>query len=103
MLSPNQGDFVWVDIGAHVPIGAEVKVTDTGQFQLIDDEGKVQNLSTVFFVVVMFRTGVCSHLHMYQLFYNVHTGAQDQQEDGGRHPAHAPHLCEGCGRHDTAR
>uniref|UniRef100_A0A3Q1IFF7 Uncharacterized protein n=1 Tax=Anabas testudineus TaxID=64144 RepID=A0A3Q1IFF7_ANATE len=37
------GDFVWVDSGVGVPIGAEVKVTDTGQLQLIDDEGKVQN------------------------------------------------------------
>uniref|UniRef100_G3NI32 Myosin VIIBa n=1 Tax=Gasterosteus aculeatus aculeatus TaxID=481459 RepID=G3NI32_GASAC len=45
MLSPNQGDFVWVDIGAHVPIGAEVKVTDTGQFQLIDDEGKEHKIN----------------------------------------------------------
>uniref|UniRef100_I3KT63 Si:ch73-194h10.2 n=1 Tax=Oreochromis niloticus TaxID=8128 RepID=I3KT63_ORENI len=35
-------DFVWVDTGTGVPIGAEVKVTDTGQIQLIDDEGKVQ-------------------------------------------------------------
>lgn len=30
-----------MDSGLGVPIGAEVKVTDTGQFQLIDDEGKV--------------------------------------------------------------
>lgn len=40
--SPKQGDFVWVDTGTGVPIGAEVKVTDTGQIQLLDDEGKVQ-------------------------------------------------------------
>lgn len=40
----NQGDFVWVDTGSGVPIGAEVKVTDTGQLQLIDDEGKVRHL-----------------------------------------------------------
>lgn len=33
---------MWVDSGAGVPIGAEVKVADTGQLQLIDDEGKVQ-------------------------------------------------------------
>ncbi|XP_019936002.2 unconventional myosin-VIIa [Paralichthys olivaceus] len=35
-----KGDFVWVDSGTEVPIGAEVRVTDTGQLQLIDDEGK---------------------------------------------------------------
>uniref|UniRef100_A0A3Q4HB86 Unconventional myosin-VIIa-like n=1 Tax=Neolamprologus brichardi TaxID=32507 RepID=A0A3Q4HB86_NEOBR len=41
-LSP--GDFVWVDTGTGVPIGAEVKVTDTGQIQLLDDEGKEHKL-----------------------------------------------------------
>ncbi|XP_040039858.2 unconventional myosin-VIIb isoform X1 [Gasterosteus aculeatus] len=45
MLHLSKGDFVWVDIGAHVPIGAEVKVTDTGQFQLIDDEGKEHKIN----------------------------------------------------------
>uniref|UniRef100_A0A3P9LF06 Si:ch73-194h10.2 n=1 Tax=Oryzias latipes TaxID=8090 RepID=A0A3P9LF06_ORYLA len=34
------GDFVWVDPGVGVPIGAEVQLTDTGQLQLLDDEGK---------------------------------------------------------------
>uniref|UniRef100_A0A665U2E8 Si:ch73-194h10.2 n=1 Tax=Echeneis naucrates TaxID=173247 RepID=A0A665U2E8_ECHNA len=34
------GDFVWLDSGVGVPIGAEVKVIDTGQLRLIDDEGK---------------------------------------------------------------
>lgn len=36
-----------MDSGVAVPIGAEVKVTDTGQLQLIDDEGKVQNPTEV--------------------------------------------------------
>ncbi|KAM9385653.1 unconventional myosin-VIIb [Pholidichthys leucotaenia] len=40
MVHLSKGDFVWVDSGGRVPIGAEVKVTDTGQLQLIDDEGK---------------------------------------------------------------
>ncbi|KAF3691274.1 Unconventional myosin-VIIa [Channa argus] len=40
MLHLSKGEFVWVDTGIGVPIGAEVKVTDTGQLQLIDDEGK---------------------------------------------------------------
>ncbi|XP_029988616.1 unconventional myosin-VIIa [Sphaeramia orbicularis] len=40
MLHLSKGDFVWLDTGGGVPIGAEVKVTDTGQLQLIDDEGK---------------------------------------------------------------
>uniref|UniRef100_A0A3Q2Y1Q6 Unconventional myosin-VIIa-like n=1 Tax=Hippocampus comes TaxID=109280 RepID=A0A3Q2Y1Q6_HIPCM len=39
------GDFVWVDTGAGVPIGAQVKVTDTGQLQLIDDEGKEHKIT----------------------------------------------------------
>ena len=34
---------MWVDSGIGVPIGAEVKLTDKGQLQLIDDEGKVQS------------------------------------------------------------
>lgn len=38
-----QGDYVWVDSGVGVPIGAEVKLTDTGQLSLIDDEGKVKH------------------------------------------------------------
>uniref|UniRef100_H3D8C8 Myosin VIIBa n=1 Tax=Tetraodon nigroviridis TaxID=99883 RepID=H3D8C8_TETNG len=35
-----KGDFVWLDSGSGVPIGAEVKVTDAGQLYLIDDDGK---------------------------------------------------------------
>ncbi|KAM8875074.1 unconventional myosin-VIIb isoform 1-T1 [Spinachia spinachia] len=45
MLHLSKGDFVWVDTGAQVVIGAEVKVTDTGQFQLIDDEGKEHKIN----------------------------------------------------------
>nr|XP_023011302.2 unconventional myosin-VIIa [Maylandia zebra] len=44
MLHLSKGDFVWVDTGTGVPIGAEVKVTDTGQIQLLDDEGKEHKL-----------------------------------------------------------
>ena len=32
---------MWVDSGTGVPIGAEVRLTEKGQLQLIDDEGKV--------------------------------------------------------------
>ncbi|XP_036376709.1 unconventional myosin-VIIa [Megalops cyprinoides] len=42
MVVLRQGDYVWVDSGLGVPIGAEVKLTDTGKLQLIDDEGKEQ-------------------------------------------------------------
>uniref|UniRef100_A0AAQ5YI30 Uncharacterized protein n=1 Tax=Amphiprion ocellaris TaxID=80972 RepID=A0AAQ5YI30_AMPOC len=42
---PHQGDFVWVDSGAGILIGAEVKVTDTGQLRLIDDEGKEHKIN----------------------------------------------------------
>ncbi|KAM7012802.1 unconventional myosin-VIIb [Tautogolabrus adspersus] len=45
MLHLSKGDFVWVDSGAGVPIGAEVKVTDTGQLQLVDDEGKTHKIN----------------------------------------------------------
>ncbi|XP_053177675.1 unconventional myosin-VIIa [Scomber japonicus] len=45
MLHLSKGDFVWVDCGTEVPIGAEVKVTDTGQLQLIDDEGKEHKIN----------------------------------------------------------
>lgn len=38
----SQGDFVWVDSRDGTPFGAEVTETDTGQLQLLDDEGKVQ-------------------------------------------------------------
>uniref|UniRef100_A0A3P8UQH7 Si:ch73-194h10.2 n=1 Tax=Cynoglossus semilaevis TaxID=244447 RepID=A0A3P8UQH7_CYNSE len=39
------GDFVWVDSGAGVPIGAEVTISQTGQLQLIDDEGKEHKIN----------------------------------------------------------
>ncbi|XP_071373725.1 unconventional myosin-VIIb [Centroberyx affinis] len=45
MLHLSKGDFVWVDTGIGVPLGAEVKLTDTGQLQLIDDEGKEHKIN----------------------------------------------------------
>ncbi|XP_032429118.1 unconventional myosin-VIIb [Xiphophorus hellerii] len=45
MLHLSKGDFVWVDSGRGVPVGAEVTVTDTGQLQLIDDEGKEHKIN----------------------------------------------------------
>ncbi|XP_028300925.1 unconventional myosin-VIIa [Gouania willdenowi] len=45
MLHLSKGDFVWLDSGAGVPIGAEVKVTDTGQLRLVDDEGKEHKIT----------------------------------------------------------
>ncbi|XP_070765301.1 unconventional myosin-VIIb [Enoplosus armatus] len=45
MLHLSKGDFVWVDSGDVVPIGAQVSVTDTGQLQLIDDEGKEHQIN----------------------------------------------------------
>lgn len=41
MTVPTKGEFVWLDSGSGVPIGAEVRVTDFGQLYLNDDEGKV--------------------------------------------------------------
>uniref|UniRef100_A0A6Q2Y884 Myosin VIIBb n=1 Tax=Esox lucius TaxID=8010 RepID=A0A6Q2Y884_ESOLU len=41
------GDWVWLDSGAGVPIGARVKVTEGGQYLLVDDEGKEHKLSQV--------------------------------------------------------
>ncbi|KAF7652777.1 hypothetical protein LDENG_00092430 [Lucifuga dentata] len=40
-----KGEWVWVDSGIGVPIGAKVKVTASGQRLLVDDEGKEQKLS----------------------------------------------------------
>uniref|UniRef100_A0A8C7NX38 Myosin VIIBb n=1 Tax=Oncorhynchus mykiss TaxID=8022 RepID=A0A8C7NX38_ONCMY len=40
-----QGEWVWVDPGIGVPIGARVKLTDTGHQLLVDDEGKEHKLS----------------------------------------------------------
>uniref|UniRef100_A0A8C7UL28 Myosin VIIBb n=1 Tax=Oncorhynchus mykiss TaxID=8022 RepID=A0A8C7UL28_ONCMY len=40
-----KGEWVWVDSGTGVPIGARVKVTDTGHQLLVDDEGKEHKLS----------------------------------------------------------
>ncbi|XP_058846046.1 unconventional myosin-VIIa [Acipenser ruthenus] len=40
MVVLRQGDYVWLDCGSGVLIGAEVKLSDTGQMLLVDDEGK---------------------------------------------------------------
>ncbi|KAM9357798.1 unconventional myosin-VIIb [Symphorus nematophorus] len=45
MMHLSKGDFVWVDSGGGVPIGAEVKVTQSGKLQLIDDEGKEHKIN----------------------------------------------------------
>ncbi|TMS19901.1 Unconventional myosin-VIIa [Larimichthys crocea] len=45
MVHLSKGDFVWVESSDGVPIGAEVKLTDTGQLQLIDDEGKEHKIN----------------------------------------------------------
>lgn len=40
-----QGDYVWLDLKSgrefEVPIGAVVKLCDSGQIQVLDDEGSV--------------------------------------------------------------
>lgn len=42
-----QGDYVWLDLKTGrefvVPIGAVVKLCDSGQIQVVDDEGNVSN------------------------------------------------------------
>ncbi|CAL8309973.1 unnamed protein product [Lota lota] len=38
------GDFVWLDSATGVPIGAQVKHSDKGKLQLVDDEGKVHEV-----------------------------------------------------------
>ncbi|KAK9973280.1 hypothetical protein ABG768_024020 [Culter alburnus] len=40
MVVLRKGDYVWVDCSDGVQIGAEVRLSDAGQLQLIDDEGK---------------------------------------------------------------
>ncbi|XP_053186633.1 unconventional myosin-VIIb-like [Scomber japonicus] len=40
-----KGEWVWLDSGIGVPIGARVKVTSSGHRLLVDDEGKEQKLS----------------------------------------------------------
>ena len=42
-----QGDYVWMDLRSgqefDVPIGAVVKLCDSGQIQVVDDEGNVRS------------------------------------------------------------
>ncbi|KAI4892023.1 hypothetical protein NFI96_034232 [Prochilodus magdalenae] len=40
LIMKPSGDYVWVDSSIGVPIGAEVTLSESGQLQLIDDEGK---------------------------------------------------------------
>ena len=37
-----QGDYVWLDSATGVQIGAQVKQSEKGKLQLVDDEGKVK-------------------------------------------------------------
>ncbi|KAK3548477.1 hypothetical protein QTP70_013308 [Hemibagrus guttatus] len=45
MVILQQGDYVWLDLKTgrefEVPIGAVVKLCDSGQIQVLDDEGNV--------------------------------------------------------------
>uniref|UniRef100_A0AAY4EUX2 Uncharacterized protein n=1 Tax=Denticeps clupeoides TaxID=299321 RepID=A0AAY4EUX2_9TELE len=48
MVILRKGDYVWVDLDVgedKVPIGAEVKLSSTGELQLIDDEGKEHKIT----------------------------------------------------------
>lgn len=42
-----QGDYVWLDLKTgrefDVPVGAVVKLCDSGQIQVLDDEGRVSH------------------------------------------------------------
>ncbi|MGH0114779.1 UNVERIFIED_CONTAM: hypothetical protein FKN15_049559 [Acipenser sinensis] len=42
MVVLRQGDYVWLDCGSGVLMGAEVKLSDTGEMLLVDDEGKLE-------------------------------------------------------------
>lgn len=43
----SQGDYVWLDLKTgrefDVPVGAVVKLCDSGQIQVLDDEGRVSH------------------------------------------------------------
>lgn len=45
MVRLMQGDYVWLDLKTgrefDVPVGAVVKLCDSGQIQVVDDEGQV--------------------------------------------------------------
>lgn len=45
-----QGDYVWLDLKTgrefDVPVGAVVKLCDSGQIQVVDDEVRVSNQQT---------------------------------------------------------
>ncbi|XP_073791408.1 unconventional myosin-VIIa isoform X3 [Danio rerio] len=49
MVILQQGDYVWLDLRTDhefdVPVGAVVKFCDSGQIQVLDDEGKEQQIS----------------------------------------------------------
>ncbi|XP_058614068.1 unconventional myosin-VIIa isoform X2 [Onychostoma macrolepis] len=49
MVILQQGDYVWLDLGTgrefDVPVGAVVKLCDSGHIQVLDDEGKEQRIS----------------------------------------------------------
>ncbi|KTF75597.1 hypothetical protein cypCar_00021520 [Cyprinus carpio] len=45
MVMLKKGDHFWIDSSIGVPIGGYVKVSASGQYCLIDDEGKVKAMA----------------------------------------------------------
>ncbi|XP_063056384.1 unconventional myosin-VIIa [Engraulis encrasicolus] len=45
MVILQKGDYVWLDSGVGLPIGAQVRLSDRGELQLMDDEGKEHKIT----------------------------------------------------------
>lgn len=63
-----QGEHVWLDLTSggefDVPIGGMVKMADTGQIQVVDDEGKVSACLQIYIIKLDRLTNVFSLLQI---------------------------------------
>lgn len=77
----SQGDYVWLDLKTgrefDVPVGAVVKLCDSGQIQVLDDEGTVSpqqnNQETCVYMLscayMRLDLSVCCHVGIILDFY----------------------------------
>lgn len=63
-----QGDYVWLDLKTgrefDVPVGAVVKLCDSGQIHVLDDEGRVSQQHNRKYTGVVTVRAVC-HIALY--------------------------------------
>lgn len=99
-----QGEWVWLDSGIGVPVGAKVKVTPGGQRLLVDDAGKVKHSQSTRKSPMTFQSplelAVSLNSRRSNRFLFFCPGAQFVSGARRLPQDHAPYVSGGGGRHD---